>query len=99
MPASREEIEEALLEGVKIEFLAAPIRIASRNGTVELTCIRMELGAVDESGRRRPVPIEGNEFSLPFDTVIAAIGQVPEAPRNLDFLWNGEILSGLTMIL
>ena len=82
MPASREEIEEALLEGVKIEFLAAPIRIASRNGTVELTCIRMELGAVDESGRRRPVPIEGNEFSLPFDTVIAAIGQVPEAPEK-----------------
>jgi NADH-quinone oxidoreductase subunit F len=82
MPASVEEIEEALLEGVKIEFLAAPIRIASRNGTVELTCIRMELGAVDESGRRRPVPIEGNEFSLPFDTVIAAIGQVPEAPEK-----------------
>jgi len=82
MPASREEIEEALLEGVKIEFLAAPIRIASRNGTVELTCIRVELGAVDESGRRRPVPIEGNEFSLPFDTVIAAIGQVPEAPEK-----------------
>jgi NADH-quinone oxidoreductase subunit F len=82
MPASKEEIEEALLEGVKIEFLAAPIRIERRNGEVELTCIRMELGAVDESGRRRPVPIEGNEFSLPFDTVIAAIGQVPEAPEK-----------------
>jgi NADH-quinone oxidoreductase subunit F len=82
MPASGEEIEEALLEGVKIEFLAAPIRIERRNGMVELTCIRMELGAVDESGRRRPVPIEGNEFSLPFDTVIAAIGQVPEAPEK-----------------
>jgi len=82
MPASGEEIEEALLEGVKIEFLAAPIRIDRKNGTVELTCIRMKLGAVDESGRRRPVPIEGNEFSLPFDTVIAAIGQVPEAPEK-----------------
>ena len=82
MPASGEEIEEALLEGVKIEFLAAPIRIERGNGAVELTCIRMELGAVDESGRRRPVPIEGNEFSLPFDTVIAAIGQVPEAPEK-----------------
>ena len=82
MPASEEEIEEALLEGVKIEFLAAPIRIERKNGAVELTCIRMGLGAVDESGRRRPVPIEGNEFSLPFDTVIAAIGQVPEAPEK-----------------
>ena len=82
MPASEEEIEEALLEGVKIEFLAAPIRIERKNGAVELTCIRMELGAVDESGRRRPVPIEGNELSLSFDTVIAAIGQVPEAPEK-----------------
>jgi len=82
MPASEEEIEEALLEGVKIEFLAAPIRIERKNDMVELTCIRMELGAVDKSGRRRPVPIEGNEFSLPFDTVIAAIGQVPDAPEK-----------------
>jgi len=82
MPASEEEIEEALLEGVKIEFLAAPIRIERKNGAVELTCIRMELGAVDESGRRRPVPIEGNEFSLTFDTLIGAIGQVPEVPEK-----------------
>jgi NADH-quinone oxidoreductase subunit F len=82
MPASGEEIEEALLEGVKIEFLAAPLRIERKNGAVELTCIRMELGAVDESGRRRPVPIEGNEFSSIFDTLIAAIGQVPEVPKK-----------------
>jgi NADH-quinone oxidoreductase subunit F len=80
MPAGEEEIEEALLEGVKIEFLAAPIKIARKNGAVELTCIRMELGMVDESGRRRPVPIEGSEFSLTFDTLVAAIGQVPEVP-------------------
>jgi len=82
MPASEEEIEEALFEGVKIKFLAAPIRIERKNGAVELTCIRMELGSVDDSGRRRPVPIEGNEFSLTFDTVIAAIGQVPEVPEK-----------------
>jgi NADH-quinone oxidoreductase subunit F len=82
MPASEDEIEEALLEGVKIEFLAAPLRIERKNRAVELTCIRMELGAVDESGRRRPVPIEGSEFSLTFDTLIAAIGQVPEVPEK-----------------
>jgi NADH-quinone oxidoreductase subunit F len=82
MPASEEEIEEALLEGVKIEFLAAPIRIQRKNGAVELTCIRMELGAVDESGRRRPVPIVGNEFSLTSDSLIAAIGQVPVVPEK-----------------
>ena len=79
MPASEEEIEEALLEGVKIEFLAAPTRIERKNAAVELTCIRMELGGADSSGRRRPVPVNGSEFSLLFDTVIAAIGQVPEA--------------------
>jgi len=45
MPASKEEIEEALLEGVKMEFLAAPIRIERKNGAVELICSRMELGA------------------------------------------------------
>jgi NADH-quinone oxidoreductase subunit F len=82
MPASEEEIEEALLEGVKIEFLTAPIRIERKNGAVELICSRMELGAVDESGRRRPVPIKGNEFSLTFDTLIAAIGQMPEVPEK-----------------
>jgi len=82
MPASEEEIEEALFEGVKIEFLVAPIRIARRNGAVELTCVRMELGEVDESGRRRPVPIKGSEFSLTFDTLVAAVGQVPEVAEK-----------------
>ena len=82
MPASREEIVEALHEGVKLEFLTAPTRMESKNGTVTLTCTRMELGAVDASGRRRPVPIKGSEFSPDFDTVITAIGQTPEAPEQ-----------------
>jgi len=82
MPASREEVEEALHEGVRIEFLTAPTRIERKDGTVALTCTRMELGAVDASGRRRPVPIKGSEFSPDFDTVITAIGQVPEAPEQ-----------------
>jgi len=79
MPASEEEVEEAIHEGVNIEFLAAPNRILRKNGKIELECIRMELGTVDASGRRRPVPIEGSEFTSSFDTVIAAIGQMPEA--------------------
>jgi hypothetical protein len=82
MPASEEEIEEALHEGVRIEFLAAPAMIERKDGVVELTCIRMELGAVDASGRRRPVPIKGSEFTLDFDTVIAAIGQTPQASEQ-----------------
>ncbi len=80
MPASEEEINEAIHEGVKIEFLAAPIRIERKDSVVELICIHMKLGAVDTSGRRRPVPIEGSEFSSSFNTVIAAIGQMPETP-------------------
>ena len=78
MPASAEEIEGAIAEGVTIEFLAAPSRIMSKNGKVELDSVRMRLGAVDASGRPAPEPIEGSEFVMSFDTIIAAIGQRPE---------------------
>ena len=84
MPASAEEIKEALEEGVQIYFLAAPSRIFSRNGRVELESIRMELGAMDSSGRRRPEPIKGSEFAMSFDTIIAAIGQRPEIPHQFN---------------
>ena len=84
MPASPEEIGEALVEGIKIYFLATPSRVTSRDGELQLECIRMELGAVDSSGRRRPEPIKGSEFSLSFDTIIAAIGQRPEIPDQFD---------------
>lgn len=82
MPASSEEIEEVLHEGVKIYFLAAPSRVISRDGWVQLECIRMKLGAPDESGRRRQEPIKGSEFTMDFDTIIAAIGQRPEVPSS-----------------
>ncbi len=84
MPASAEEVKEALEEGVQIYFLAAPSRIFSRNGRVELESIRMELGAMDSSGRRRPEPIKGSEFAMSFDTIIAAIGQHPEIPHQFN---------------
>jgi NADH-quinone oxidoreductase subunit F len=84
MPASPEEVEEALAEGVQIHFLAAPSRIISRDGRVELEAIRMELGAIDSSGRRRPEPIKGSESIMDFDTIIAAIGQRPEIPRQFN---------------
>ncbi|MBA7599721.1 Ferredoxin--NADP reductase [subsurface metagenome] len=84
MPASAEEVKEALEEGVQIYFLAAPSRIFSRNGRVELESIRMELGAMDSSGRRRPEPIKGSEFAMSFDTIIAAIGQRPEIPHQFN---------------
>lgn len=84
MPASDEEIEEALHEGIKIYFLAAPSRVISQDDEVQLECIRMKLGAPDDSGRRRPEPIKGSEFIMGFDTVIAAIGQRPDIPEAFD---------------
>jgi NADH-quinone oxidoreductase subunit F len=79
MPAAKEEIEEAIKEGIEIQFLVAPIRVLSDNGQVEgVECIRMELGEVDRSGRRRPIPIEGSQFTVEIDTLMPAIGQQPE---------------------
>ncbi len=79
MPAEEEEIDEALHEGIKIEYLTAPIECIDKNGTlVSVECVKMELGDVDASGRRRPVPIKGSNFKVPADTLITAIGQEPD---------------------
>ena len=79
MPAIEEEIDEALNEGIDIQYLAAPIEI-TRNGSRvnKIKAIRMELGEPDDSGRRRPVPIEGSEFEIELDTLIPAISQEPD---------------------
>jgi len=84
MPASPEEVEAAIEEGINIEFLAAPVKITKVKGRLKLTCTRMELGEPDASGRRRPIPIEGSEFSTQFDSIIAAIGQVPDIPSQFN---------------
>jgi len=76
MPAIAEEIEEALGEGVEIRYLRAPVELLTENGRVTgLKCVKMELGEPDESGRRRPLPIAGSEFTVEADTVIPAIAQ------------------------
>lgn len=75
MPARQEEYEHAKEEKVKMLFLTLPVRFKGENGWVrEMECLKMELGEPDESGRRRPVPIPGSEFSLEVDQVIIAIG-------------------------
>ena len=80
MPANAWEIEEALLEGVKLRDLNAPVKILSRDGHVTgIECLKMELGKPDDSGRRRPIPIEGSEQNLEGDMIISAISQSPDA--------------------
>ena len=79
MPAAIEEIEAAEHEGIRIEYLVAPTKVVSDNGKVTgIRCERMKLGDFDKSGRKRPVPIPGSEFTLSVDAVIAAVGQVPD---------------------
>ncbi len=79
MPANEWEIEEAEQEDVRLELLAQPIEVLSDNGHISgVRCIRMRLGEPDESGRRRPLPIEGSEFVIPCDAMVAAVAQAPE---------------------
>ena len=79
MPAWDIEVEEAEKEGVRISFLAAPVRFSGENGGLtQMAVIQMEMGAPDDSGRRRPVPVEGSERVVAVDTVISAIGQAPD---------------------
>ena len=79
MPAFEEEIESAIEEGIGIKFLTAPARVLTQNGKViGVECIQMKLGDLDASGRRRPIPIEGSEFSIELNTLIPAIGERPD---------------------
>jgi NADH-quinone oxidoreductase subunit F len=79
MPAIKSEIEEAMIEGIDIQFLSVPTEVLSSNGKMNaVECIRMELGDIDASGRRRPVPIAGSEFKVDVDTLILAISQEPD---------------------
>jgi NADH-quinone oxidoreductase subunit F len=94
IPAYREEVHGALKEGIKIEFLTAPKKIITRNGKL-IACefIRMEMGKMDESGRRSPVPIEGSEFTVELDTLIVSISESPDITcfddEGLEFTkWN-----------
>lgn len=85
MPASPLEVEDALEEGVVIEFLVTPLEIVKEgNRGVGLKCIRNKLGERDKSGRRAPVPIEGSEFVIPGDLFMTSLG------RNGALGWLGD---------
>jgi glutamate synthase (NADPH/NADH) small chain len=79
MPARNEEIENAVEEGIELLTLRNPTRvIGDENGWVkELEVVKMELGEPDDSGRRRPIAIEGSEYTIPVDVIVPAIGQGP----------------------
>lgn len=86
MPALAEDVEHAEREGIKIELLAAPQRLLVEDGRLSgIECIRMKLAAPDTSGRPTPVPVNGSEFIVPVDTVITAIGQVPQSEFVKEF--------------
>ncbi len=79
MPANEEDIEAALEEGIRLEYLTLPIEALSKDGKLTgVKCTRMALSDFDKSGRRRPVAVEGTEFEIEIDTLIPAIGQTPD---------------------
>jgi len=81
MPALKDEVEKAVEEKVQMEFLTLPSEAVLSGNKVNLKCVRMELGPLDESGRPRPVPVAGSEFVTEYDAVIKAIGE--EADRSI----------------
>jgi NADPH-dependent glutamate synthase beta subunit-like oxidoreductase len=81
MPASPLEIHGALREGVSFEYLTAPVKITAGK-PLKLTLQQMELGAPDDSGRRRPVPIKGSEYTVEVDMIVKAIGQSVIVPAD-----------------
>jgi len=99
MPARKEEIENAIEEGVKFTFLTNPKKfLGNENGWVKkMECIKMKLGEPDETGRRKPIPIPGSEHLIDLDTAIIAIGQnpnplIPLSCKDIKIGRNGEII-------
>ncbi|MFA6434840.1 MAG: NADPH-dependent glutamate synthase [Elusimicrobiales bacterium] len=79
MPARGEEVENAMEEGVKFDFLTAPLELeGTEQGRLKsVKCVRMELGEPDASGRRKPAPVKGSEFRMEADSLVVAIGSSP----------------------
>jgi NADH-quinone oxidoreductase subunit F len=112
MPAFPEEIKAAEEEGVRIECLVSPLKIIGVKGKVKsLICQKMKLGEFDQSGRKKPVPIQGSEFTLNVDTLIVAIGQRPDdlfekiikdiklQTTNSKLFAGGDIVSGPSTVV
>lgn len=99
MPARVEEVYHAKEEGIIFDILTNPVEILGKDGWVTgIRCIRMELGEPDQSGRRRPIPVKGSEFTMEADAVIMAIGTRPNpligatTPELKTQSWGGIIV-------
>ncbi|MDI6742000.1 MAG: [FeFe] hydrogenase, group A [Smithella sp.] len=101
MPAQDIEIEEAIEEGVNVQYLTAPVSIAPAGEALEMTCVKMVLGEPDKSGRRRPVPQQGSEFTLTATTIISAIGQAVDGfcigDQTLIDKWGNVVVNPQTL--
>jgi len=101
LPARVEEVEHASEEGVFFHLLANPVRFLGENHELSgVECVEMKLGDQDDSGRRRPVPISGTEFTIETDTVVVAIGNeahplIPKTTGDLDVNRTGNIVADL----
>jgi NADPH-dependent glutamate synthase beta subunit-like oxidoreductase len=97
MPANPWEVAHAVREGVRIRYLVAPKRILGRDGrVVGVECVRMRLGERDETGRRRPIVVEGSELHVKADTVMPAIGELPDTsflPQEIRLSDRGAVLT------
>jgi NADPH-dependent glutamate synthase beta subunit-like oxidoreductase/CO/xanthine dehydrogenase FAD-binding subunit len=78
MPAIAEEVIKAEEENIEMQFLTLPVSVKGQEEKIVLECTRIKLGAVDESGRPRPELVEGSEFTVEYDAVIKATGEVPD---------------------
>lgn len=104
MPARLEEIHHAKEEGIQLELLTNPVKIIGEDNKVTgILCHRMELGEPDNSGRRRPVPIDGSDVEISVETVIIAVGQSPnplikDSTDSINFAhWGGIVVDEMTM--
>jgi NADPH-dependent glutamate synthase beta subunit-like oxidoreductase len=92
MPASATEVDQALAEGVVIQFLTTPVKITMVHDRAKLDCIRTQLSEVDASGRKKAEVLPGSEFSIVVDTVISAVGQLCELPAGFGAIAAGDFV-------
>jgi len=97
MPAYHYDVLKAEEEGVKFHFLTNPVGFQSETGKIDsVECVKMELGEPDESGRKRPIPVDGSEYLMDVDTVILAIGQMPDdeaIPSSVEVTRNSLVVA------